>query len=240
LSRKEFNLQLFSWGALGIALLLLVQYSSDEIAAALPVSQIDFLLSVLVAVAVGIAVGWITRFGNHSLERIRAHGWMTDVWQLMVVAGGLLVLGLNSPAQKVEFEYTVEPDGFAKSLYLIEQKYMPYQWTVVSHRGSALSGMNRGRFLDYGYFFSSYKPETYRHGSKDAVPTPLLFIFVERTRESTNIATELATTSNSASANIKGWLDTYQKNHADLRIFYSDEDVVVYKLENPSVNALRE
>jgi hypothetical protein len=110
---------------------------------------------------------------------------------------------------------------------------------VVSHRGTALSGMNRGRFLDYGYFYSSYNPETYKHGTKGAVPTPLLFIFVERTREKTNIATELATANVGSAENIKEWLDTYQKKHYDLKIFYSDEDVVVYELEDPTVNALR-
>ena len=67
----------------------------------------------------------------------------------------------------------------------------------------------------------------------------MLFIFVERTRDKTNIATELTTANNSSAENIKEWLDSYQKNHYDLRIFYSDEEVVVYKLEDPTVNALR-
>ncbi len=239
-SNKGFHLHLFSWGAFGIALLLLVQYSSDDIVAILPISQIDFVLSVLVAIALGITVGWGRRIGSHALERMQARGWMKGMWQLVAVAGALLVMGLSSPPESAVFDYTVEPDGFAKSLYLIEQRYMPYQWTAVSHRGTALSGMNRGRFLDYGYFFSRYDPETYKHGSKEAVPTPVLFIFVERTRASTNIATELSTGSRVASENIKEWLDTYQKYHADLRIFYGDDDVVVYKIEDPAVNALRE
>lgn len=239
-SNKSFHLQLFSWGAFGIVLLALVQYSPDEIAVIFPSSQIAFVLSSVTAIGLGIVIGWGIRIGNELLHRLRARAWMGDVWQVLVVGGTLCVVWLLSPAQNVTFEYTVEPDGFAKSLYLIEQKYTPYQWTVVSHRGTALSGMNRGRFLDYGYFYSRYKPETYQHGSKDAVPTPVLFIFVERTREKTNIATELTTANNSSAENIKEWLDAYQKNHYDLRIFYSDEEVVVYKLEDPSVNALRE
>lgn len=238
-SEKSLHLQLFSWGALGIALLLLAQYLPEEWAAAVPFSQICFLLSVVTAITFGITVGWGIRFGNEALGHLRARGWMRDSWRLLVLGAALCCLWLYSPAQRVTFEYTAEPDGFAKSLYLIEQKYMPYQWTVVSHRGTALSGMNRGRFLDYGYFYSSFDPETYKHGTKGAVPTPLLFIFVERTHEKSNIATELATVNIGSAANIKHWLDTYQKNHYDLKVFYSDEEVIVYKLEDMTVNALR-
>ena len=234
-----FHLQLFSWGAFGVALLLLVQYSSDELVTLIPISQVDFLLSVVAAVGFGIVVGWGIGFGDKVVERLWTRRWIGQACQLVVVGITLSVVWLYSPAQSVAFEFTVEPDGFAKSLYLIEQRYMPYQWTVVSHRGSALSGMNRGRFLDYGYFYSRYNPETYRPGAKDAVPTPVLFIFVERTRENSNVATELATVTSSAAENIKDWLLAYQKVHSDLSIFYIDEDVIVYKLENPSVNALR-
>jgi hypothetical protein len=238
-SNNFFHLQLFSWGAIGIALLLLARYGSDELAVLIPSSQIDFLLSILGAIAAGFSIGWGTRFGAALFQRFHAGKVVGDVWRLIVVVGALVVLSFCSPMQNVIFDYTAEPDGFAKSMYLIEQKFMPYQWTVVSHRGTALSGMNRGRFLDYGYFYSRYNPETYRHGSKESVPTPVLFIFVERARERTDIATELATVSSSAAENIKVWLDSYQKNHYDLRIFYSDEEVVVYELEDPAVNALR-
>ncbi len=238
-SAKSLHLQLFLWGVFGLALLLSVQYEPEEVAAVIPSSQISFLLSIVAAIALGITTGWGTRLGNGILERLRARGWMKHAWRLLVLAAALCVVWLCSPVQRVIFDYTVEPDGFAKSLYLIEQQYMPYQWTVVSHRGSALSGMNRGRFLDYGYFYSRYNPETYQHGTEDAVPTPVLFIFVERTREKTNIATELLTANNRSAENIKEWLDSYQKNHHDLRIFYSDEEVVVYKLEDPTVKALR-
>jgi len=238
-SNRSFHLQLFLWGAFGILLLLLVRYVPDEIAAVIPSSQLYFLLAVVGAIALGIAIGWGTTLGTRALEHLRVSVWVGDIWRLFVVAASLCAVWLCSPVQSVAFGYTAEPDGFAKSIYLIEQQYTPYQWTVVSHRGTALSGMNRGRFLDYGYFYSSYNPETYKHGTKGAVPTPVLFIFVERTREKSNVATELATVNSASAENIKEWLGAYQKNHTDLKIFYSDEEVVVYKLEDPTVSALR-
>jgi hypothetical protein len=239
-SDRGLHLQLFSWGASGIALLLLVQYSSDEMFAMVPVGQVGFLFSVLVPVTLGIAVGWVARAGNEILGLLKTRPWAGNVWKLIVVCTGLGALWFVSPAQTVRFEHTVEPDGFAKSIYLIEQRYTPFQWTVVSHRGTALSGMNRGRFLDYGYFTSRYNPETYKHGAKDAVPTPVLFIFVELAREETNVATELATGTARSAEVIKDWIDSYRKTHVDLSVFYRDDEVVVYKIEDPAVNALRE
>jgi hypothetical protein len=238
-SNTSIPLQLFSWGAFGFALLFLVQYNPDEMASVIPSSQIDFLLSITAAIAMGIAIGWGARLGDRVLMRLQARGWMENAWRLLVLGTALFAVWFYSPVQSVAFEYTVEPDGFAKSLYLIEQNYMPYQWTVVSHQGTALTGMNRGRFLDYGYFSSRYKAESYKQGTKEGVPTPVIFIFVERSREQSNVATELATGNSGAAEIIKDWLDAYQKTHNDLRIFYSDEEVVVYTIEDPAVNALR-
>ncbi|HTY38730.1 MAG TPA: hypothetical protein VMH23_16540 [Bacteroidota bacterium] len=233
------HLHLFSWGAFGVALVVLLQYSSDELGSMIPLSQSAALLAILGAVGFGIVVGWIIQSAAGILQHQARPLWQPRVVQLAGTAVALALLGVYSPGQHLEFDYTVEPDGFARSLYLIDQQYMPYQWTAVSHRGTALSGMNRGRFLDYGYFFDRYNPDTYKHGSKDAVPTPLLFIFVERRPDQSNVATELATTSITAAGNIKDWITRYQERHSDMKIFYSDPDVIVYKIEDPSVNALR-
>jgi hypothetical protein len=116
---------------------------------------------------------------------------------------------------------------------------MPYQWTVVSHRGTALGGMNRGRFLDYEYFFENYDPRTYRHGGKLAVPTPLLFFFIERAHEKTEIAAELSSTGRNAEQKIKSWLEIYEQQNHDLNVFYSDDKVVVYQLEDRAFHVLR-
>jgi hypothetical protein len=236
---KAVPLHLFSWGFIGGGVLALVPFSYNEILSYIQYSQAAFLLSNVLAINAGIVVSIVAVGGAFVLDKFRSRAWISSSWKLVIATTALGVCGYFSMPKEVTMEFTAEPDGFATSLYIIEQKFMPYQWTVVSHRGTALSGLNQGRFLDYEYFIEKYDPLTYAHGTKQAVPTPLLFFFVERAHQKTEITTELSTTDRNAEQKIKDWLQVYdQKNH-NLRLFYSDDKVLVYELEDRSLNVLR-
>jgi hypothetical protein len=238
-AHKAVSLHLLSWGLVGATIIVLVPYSYNGILSYIPFSQIAYLLSIVAAVTAGIAVGVIEGAVASLLQRLRAREFVSVSWKFLLVTAAVCFCWLVSPPQKVTMKFTAEPDGFATSLYLIEQQYMPYQWTVVSHRGTALGGMNRGRFLDYEYFFENYDPRTYRHGGKLAVPTPLLFFFIERAHEKTEIAAELSSTGRNAEQKIKSWLEIYEQQNHDLNVFYSDDKVVVYQLEDRAFHVLR-
>jgi len=238
-SNKSLSLHLFSWGLMSSGLLALVPYSYDGIVSYIQYSQVAFLLSIVVAIAAGSVVSIVVAASASVLHGVRSRAWISATWRLLTTTAALVVCWHVAVPKEVTMEFTAEPDGFATSLYIIEQKFMPYQWTVVSHRGTALSGLNQGRFLDYEYFVEKYDPLTYSHGSKEAVPTPLLFFFVERAHQKTEISTELSTTDRNAEQKIKDWLDIYnQKNH-NLKVFYSDDKVLVYEIQDRSLNVLR-
>ena len=236
--RTSMGLQLSTWGTFGVAIFLLARFSGGDIWI-LQFSQVAFVLSVLLAVACGSLFGVFVRLGVGVLDRFSVRGVGRHIGEAGALVAALAVLCVYSPARPVVFEYSAEPDGFASSIYLIEQQYTPYQWTVVSHLGTALVGMNRGRFMDYDYFCKQYDPTTYTQGAKGAVPTPVVFFFVERLHERTEIATELMTVNRNAEEGMKQWLEEYEKHHHDLRVFYSDKNVVVYELKDPTINALR-
>jgi hypothetical protein len=238
-SNKTVSLQLLSWGLMGIGIVALIPYSYNGILSYIQFSQLAFVLAIVAAVSAGILVSLIGVGGAALLRNVHAKAWMASTWKILIALGALSLFWYNAPPQKVQMEFTAEPDGFATSLYLIEQKFMPYQWTVVSHRGTALSGMNRGRFLDYEYFVEKYDPLTYKHGTSRAVPTPLLFFFVERAHQKTEITTEISSTDRNAEQKIENWLGVYEQKNHNLKIFYSDDKVVVYELEDHSFNALR-
>ena len=238
-SHKSAGLQLLVWGSLGVVTLLVIPMTLNGQVGILQFGQTAFVLALLTAVAAGSLAGILCRTVSRVLDRMQAHTVLAKTWSAAVVAAACLLLWVYSPPTAIAFEYTAEPDGFAASIYMIEQRYMPYQWTVVSHMGTALVGMNRGRFLDYDYFCQQYNPLLYNHGVPGAVPTPVLFFFVERETEQSEIVTELVTSNREAAKNIKQWLVDYQKYHRDLTIFYRDEKVIVYKLEDPAIKALR-
>ena len=236
---ETVSVQLLSWGLIGIALVVLVPYSYNGILSYIQFSQLAYLLAIVAAICAGIVVSLSGIAGEFVLRKLRARTWVMSSWKFLPAAAALCLFWLYAPPQKVTMEFTAEPDGFATSLYLIEQKFMPYQWTVVSHRGTALSGMNRGRFLDYEYFIEKYDPFIYKHGTRQAVPTPLLFFFIERAHQRTEITTEISSTDRNAEQKMENWLGEYdQKNH-NLEVFYSDDKVIVYELEDHSFNALR-
>jgi hypothetical protein len=238
-SRKSAGLQLLVWGALGAVSLLVIPMTLTGQIGILQFGQLAFVLALLTAVAAGSLAGILCRAGGRLLDRMQAKTVLAKAWSATVVAAASLLLWVYSSPPAIAFDYTAEPDGFAASIYMIEQRYMPYQWTVVSHMGTALVGMNRGRFLDYDYFCQRYDPLQYNHGVAGAVPTPVLFFFVERENEQSEIVTELATSNRESARNMNQWLAEYQKHHRDLTIFYRDEKVVVYKIEDPTIKALR-
>ena len=229
-------LQLFC-GAFGWMALLFVVRSGDSWLTFVPMTQMLLVFSLVFSLAAGIIAGEMTEWLAGLLGR--ASEFLGTASRIAWAVAVLWAIQRYSPPVSIDFQFTAEPDGFATSLYKIEQEFMPYQWTVVSHRGTLLSGMNRGRFLDYEYFCDQYDPRAYRAGKPGSIPTPLVFVFVERATDRTDVETELATTDRNASTNIKAWVEEYRKTHSDLRVFYSDEAVVVYEIEDRAANALR-
>ncbi len=238
-ARKQWHLHLIGWGFTGLLLLLLAAPAPLGLDDVIPAPQVVFLLSVVFALAIGICAGIMLDAAGNALHSVvvslPARQWMRSISGSVMIAAAILLFH-GAPASAIQ---TAEPDGFVRNLYLIERTFIPYQWTIVAHRGILLAGMNRGRFLDYDYFTASYDPVTYRHGTKGAIPTALVFIFIEKNKDVTEISSELIPVNRNAMARTREWCETYRKTHTNMTIFFSDDTIIIYELRDPHVPSLR-
>jgi hypothetical protein len=237
--RKLWHLHLIGWGFTGMLLLVLATPALLGLDEIIPTAQILFILSVVVALGIGLCTGVLLDAMQGALNTVvvsvPARQWMRSLSGGAIIASAILIFH-GAPASVLQ---TAEPDGFVRNLYMIERTYIPYQWTIVAHRGILLAGMNRGRFLDYDYFTARYDPVTYRHGTKDAIPTALVFIFIEKNKDVTEISSELTPVNRNAMAQAREWCETYRKTHDDMTVFFSDDTIIIYELRDPHVPSLR-
>ena len=59
---------------------------------------------------------------------------------------------------------------------------------------------------------------------------PYLFIFVEKNKYVSNVATELLPNIKNLTAKLQDWCKEYKKYHNDINVYYEDDKVVVYKI----------
>jgi hypothetical protein len=238
-SRKQWHLHLMGWGFIGTLLLLLASPELIGLNEIVPAAQVVFILSVTVSLAAGMCAGVLLDVMQSALHAVRVSR-NTRQWARTTAAVGFIAAAIffyhgNFAATS----QTAEPDGFVRNLYVIERTFIPYQWTIVAHRGILLAGMNRGRFLDYDYFTAMYDPVTYRHGVPGAIPTALVFIFVEQDKDVTGISSELIPNNRNAMREARKWCETYLQTHNDMTIFYKDDKIIIYELRDPHVPSLR-
>lgn len=128
----------------------------------------------------------------------------------------------------------VEPDGFVKGYHAIDRDFQPYAWTAVSHLGTGVLTKHRGRFMDYEYFLLSYDPDRYDHAGAGAIPTPDLFVFLER--GPSQVGEELLPSGRDHQGRLHEWVRRYARRGdqaARVSVFYRDEDVEVIRISRP-------
>ena len=147
------------------------------------------------------------------------------------VSGLLLLSVLASPPPLAPTpKSAVEPAGYVRAYYQIQREGTPYQWTVVSHHGTAVRAMNQGRFLTYEYFLQHYDAATYDHTSDAAVPTTDLFLFIPTDSAMNHIRAELLVSPTETRDQMQRWCEKYRQRTGTLSVFYRDEHLTVYRL----------
>jgi hypothetical protein len=185
------------------------------------------LLSGFLCVAVGGLLGRLSRLFGRRLRRL-ASAPVFPLLSVGVVTGALLTSVVLLPGSLLpSARPALEPSGYVRALYRIAEEATPYQWTAVSHYGTAALALNQGRFLAYDYFLTHYDPHTYDHTSRTAIPTRDLFLFVPSESATALLRDELFVTTEPVAGPMRRWIDTYQQQST---IFYEDEHLTVYCL----------
>ena len=128
---------------------------------------------------------------------------------------------------------TVEPEGFVEAYLDIDRQSPPYAWTAVGHSGTRALVAHRGRFMDYEYFLANYDPTAYDHRGPGRIPTPDVFVFVERPGAASGIAAELVPSTPDLPARLRRWVAAYAgrpDQAPGLTVFYQDDRVTVYRI----------
>jgi hypothetical protein len=195
----------------------------------LPPAAPAVLLSSFLCVAVGGLLGRLTLPLTRRLRRL-ASPPVFPLLSVGAVSGVLLTSLFLFPGTLLpSTPRPLEPSGYVRALYRISEEASPYQWTAVSHYGTAALAMNQGRFLAYDYFLTHYDPRTYDHTSRTAIPTRDLFLFVPSDSATALTRDELFVTADPIAAPMQRWVDHYQQQSA-LSLFYKDEHLHVYRL----------
>lgn len=188
------------------------------------------LLSPFLAVGLGGLLARVATIIRGFLRRINTKPALRPLYFSSVI-GLLLTSVFVSPLPLApSLNPATEPGGYVRAFYRIQHVGTPYQWTVVSHHGTAIHAMNQGRFLTYDYFLQHYDANTYDHSAEEAIPTTDLFLFVPTDSTVNRIRDELLISPSETTGPMQRWSEQYRQRMGNLPLFYRDEYLTVYRL----------
>ncbi len=199
--------------------------------------------AVLLMAAVGVDLALIA-----TEVKVRLAAAWPERWHLAVppwsAAAGALAAGVAVIATGWSVPTpgpTVEPEGFVEAYLDVDRQSLPYAWTAVGHGGTRTLVAHHGRFMDYEYFLGRYDPATYDHGGAGQIPTPDVFLFVERAGGPSGVAPELMPAGADLPARLRRWVEVYRRRPdqaPSLSVFYQDDRVAVYRIGRPAPTLL--
>jgi hypothetical protein len=118
--------------------------------------------------------------------------------------------------------------GTAYAVLRIEREFEPYTWTLVTYGQEFPMVLRRGFHVPAVDFLEHYDPTS----PSLAIPTPHVFVVVEKTAHRFQINTWAARFNRAEiEERLQTWIHVYQATHSTLRLFLEDEDVRVYHIE---------
>ena len=164
-------------------------------------------------------------------------------WAPSAVALGagvaVIVTGWGVPVPGVP----VEPAGFVHGYHAVQRASLPYAWTAVSHLGTGVRARHRGRFMDSEYFLQTYDPARYDHRGPGAIPTPDVYLFVERGAggAASGVRDELLPVGAEQAGRLRAWVAAYAARPdqgRNVSVVYRDAEVEVVRLSRPAPTLL--
>lgn len=124
----------------------------------------------------------------------------------------------------------IDYSGYSSMAYAvlqIERDLEPFTWTLITYGQEFPMVLGRGFHMTAVEFLERYDPVSARL----EIPTPYIFIAVEKTPHPFEINTWAARFSRAdIQRRLATWCFLYQRTHSDMRIFRDDENVRVYMI----------
>lgn len=245
------------FGGFTLMLVVLFQPAKFHLPELLLPAQVARVLALVLCVVVGLAlyqawvllwsasrlVGWsasrLVSWRNHLTTRPPGGlaGPNTAGVELGVTAMALAAMLLTSPALTVPPAPKREYDIVAEQLYRIKREFPTYKWTVVGYPEALPHVFGRGFFVSNESFLDRYRPETWRFDPRKpelAIPTPHVFIFVER-RPFVRVGStaEEADRREAIGRRLQDWTGRYEGLHDDVSRYYENDSLVIYHIYRP-------
>jgi hypothetical protein len=180
-------------------------------------------LCALLGVALFDAAGWLERWGHVAGSRALA-----AVMLLPLLAWTATVPRLSAPAIHGRIVNYSGYGGSALAALRISRELEPYTWTLVSYGQEFPMVLRRGFHVPAVSFLEQYDPAS----NVLAIPTPHVFVIVEKTPHPFQINTWAAENSRGdLEERLQTWVHVYQATHRNVRVYLEDENVRVYQIE---------
>jgi len=173
--------------------------------------------------AAWLAMALAILLGVASVELLRTR--ITKIAALAVVGLWLWRVPLTGANDRL-----IDYSGYSSMAYAvveIERNLEPFTWTLVTYGQEFPMVLGKGFHLTAVDFLERYDPVRTRL----EIPTPYIFIAVEKTPHPFEINTWAARFSRAdIQRRLQTWCFLYQRTHKDMRIFRDDENVRVYMI----------
>ena len=124
----------------------------------------------------------------------------------------------------------IDYSGYSATAYAvleIQRELEPFTWTLITYGQEFPMVLGRGFHMAAAEFLDRYDPADGRL----SIPTPYVFIAVEKTPHPFEIDTWAARFSRAdIQRRLQTWCFLYQRTHRDMHIFHDDEHVRVYMI----------
>jgi hypothetical protein len=170
-------------------------------------------LAMTLAILIGVAFA----------ELLRTRAWKP-------IAAAVLVAWLWRVPLAGAHEKLINYSGYSGTAYAvleIQRKHEPFTWTLITYGQEFPMVLGKGFHLAAADFLDRYDPGA----QKLDIPTPYVFIAVEKQPHHFQINTWSRFTRADLERRLQTWCFLYQLQHRDMRVFHDDENVRVYVIE---------
>lgn len=230
--RRRFTPALFT-ALLGIASYFLYEYLGPVTGNAVLVTRSNLLWSLTAAIGCGLAwnVSW-------SVVSRLAKWRLADLVAAMAAIGVAVIVLVPQPA----LPYKMQTDNMVEQYLRISGQYRPTEWMIVSASEGYALVLGQGYHLMLENFLQGYAASTpgfLQTADGEELLTPDVFVYREKVVYETAFDTMRAEYARRAVeyGQIQTWLDAFRQTHDNLSLFYQDDTLEVWHIDQRNLLA---
>ncbi len=174
----------------------------------------------------------------HSLVvRPWKSGKSANIFGMFLTMGALIaVVIFIKPEPLVPMK--MERDTMVQQYLNIKEQFLPTEWMIVSHEEEYALVLGKGLHMFIADFIKDIRPDRidmeYVNDSSKRILTPDIFIYYEKEVYTTPYIEMVENYKERVREKplLEKWLQTYQEETGNLKIYYEDKDFIVYWIHN--------